>query len=151
MNDLYIKKALNLAYEEACKAYREKEVPVGAILLSNNKVVKSSHNTSVADNSLLKHAELNLLEEAKDINLVGTTVVVTLEPCLMCLGAMINAGVRKVYFGALDTNEGAFTHYGVSLTIKELEVHYIEDKRCSEILTKFFKDIRLAALKIVHK
>lgn len=151
MNDLYIKKALNIAYEEAKNAYQEREVPVGAVLLIDEKVALSTHNSSVADNSLLKHAELKLFEEAKGIDLFGSTVVVTLEPCLMCLGAMINAGIKKVYFGAFDSNEGAFTHYGISLTIKEIEVHYLEDKRCSEIMTKFFKYIRLESLKLGHK
>ena len=60
----------------------------------------------------------------------------------MCLGAIINAGINKIYFGAFDKTEGAFTHFGVSLTIPEVEVHYLENKDCSKIMSSFFEKVR---------
>ena len=78
----------------------------------------------------------------KGLDLSKASLYISLEPCLMCLGAIINAGINKIYFGAFDKTEGAFTHFGVSLTIHEVEVHYLENKDCSKIMSSFFEKVR---------
>lgn len=144
MNNKVNKDFISQTLIEAKKAFDMNEVPVGAILVLEDKVVCRSFNNCVAEKCKINHAELLVIKEAidKQIDLTKTTLYISLEPCLMCLGAIINSGISKIYFGALDKNEGAFTHYGVSLTIPEVEVHFLENKKCSEIMTSFFKKIR---------
>lgn len=137
---------LDEAYREALLAFKQKEVPVGAILIKDEKLLAVSHNAGVNLNDNLAHAELLAIRKAQNEFgseiIKGSALYVTLEPCLMCLGAMLNAGVSKVFFGALDPTEGAFSHFGVSLTLPEIEVHYLDDLKCSEIMSTFFQEIR---------
>lgn len=137
---------INLAYEQARKAYDEKEIPCGAVIVCDNKVICATHNLSQQNCDPTAHAELLALQIAfsklKNKNLNKCKIYITLEPCLMCLGAIINAHIKQIYFAALDPVKGAFTHYGVSPAIDNLEIHYIQDKRCEEILSSFFRDIR---------
>lgn len=137
---------LDLAYRQAEKAYREKEIPCGAVIVYNDEVICATHNLSQIKRDPTAHAELLALQQAfdklKNKNLSGCKIYITLEPCLMCLGAIINSHIKEIYFSALDPVKGAFTHYGVSPAIDNIEIHYIKDERCENILTQFFKDIR---------
>jgi tRNA(adenine34) deaminase len=137
---------LNLAYEQAEIAYEQKEIPCGAVIVYNDEVICVAHNLSQKTKDPTAHAELLALQMAfsqlKNKNLSGCKIYITLEPCLMCLGAIINSHIKEIYFSALDPVKGAFTHYGVSPAIDKLEIHYIKDNRCEDILTQFFKDIR---------
>lgn len=144
MNNSFDKRLIRQAFEESKKAFENNDVPVGAILVIDNKIVCSSHNKCIAKSNKLYHAELLVINEAieKGLDLSNASLYISLEPCLMCLGAIINAGISKIYFGALDKTEGAFTHFGVSLTIPEVEVHYLENKNCSKIMSSFFEKIR---------
>jgi tRNA(adenine34) deaminase len=103
-------KWMNLALEQAVKAEKEGEVPVGAILVKDGLVVARAHNQPISTNDPTAHAEIQLLraagEELKNYRLTGASLYVTLEPCAMCLGAMMHARVERIVFGAHDPKTG---------------------------------------------
>ena len=103
-------KWMSLALEQAEKAEEEGEVPVGAILVKGGLVVARAHNQPISTNDATAHAEIQLLRAAgkklKNYRLTGTSLYVTLEPCAMCLGAIMHARVERVVFGAHDPKTG---------------------------------------------
>jgi len=103
-------KWMSLALEQAVKADEEGEVPVGAILVKDGLVVARAHNQPISTNDATAHAEIQLLRAAggklKNYRLTGTSLYVTLEPCAMCLGAIMHARVERVVFGAHDPKTG---------------------------------------------
>ena len=103
-------KWMSLALEQAVKAEEEGEVPVGAILVKDGLVVARAHNQPISTNDATAHAEIQLLraagEKLKNYRLTGTSLYVTLEPCAMCLGAIMHARVERVVFGAHDPKTG---------------------------------------------
>jgi len=137
-------KYLNLAYQLALKASSNNEVPVGAVIIKDNKIIAKAYNQIESKGSSNKHAEIIALEKAfkkeKTKNLNGYEIYITLEPCLMCLGAIINAHIKTIYFSCLDNLKGAFTHYGINPSIDNLEIHYIKDEKASTLLSSFFKN-----------
>ena len=104
------KKWMSLALKEAIKAENEGEVPVGAILVKDGLLVAKAHNQPILTNDPTAHAEIQLLRIAgsklKNYRLTGTSLFVTLEPCAMCLGAMMNARIERIIFGAHDPKTG---------------------------------------------
>ncbi|HIF46860.1 tRNA adenosine(34) deaminase TadA, partial [Candidatus Thioglobus sp.] len=103
-------KWMALAIEQALLAQAIDEVPVGAVLVQDNQLIASAHNQPISTNDPTAHAEIQLLRAAgKKLNnyrLPNTTLYVTLEPCTMCLGAMIHARISRVVFGAYDEKTG---------------------------------------------
>jgi len=103
-------KWMSLAIKQAVKAEEEGEVPVGAILVKNGLVVARAHNQPISTNDATAHAEIQLLRAAgkklKNYRLTGTSLYVTLEPCAMCLGAIMHARVERIVFGAHDPKTG---------------------------------------------
>ncbi len=103
-------KWMAIAIEQAKKASQLGEVPVGAVLILNDKLVAQAHNQPISTNDPTAHAEIQLLRiagiELKNYRLPNSTLYVTLEPCAMCLGAMIHARVSRVVFGAYDEKTG---------------------------------------------
>ena len=103
-------KWMSLALEQAVKAEEEGEVPVGAILVKDGLVVARAHNQPISTNDATAHAEIQLLRAAgrklKNYRLTGTSLYVTLEPCAMCLGAIMHARVERIVFGAHDPKTG---------------------------------------------
>ena len=103
-------KWMSLALEQALKAEEEGEVPVGAILVKDGLVVARAHNQPISTNDATAHTEIQLLraagEKLKNYRLTGTSLYVTLEPCAMCLGAIMHARVERVVFGAHDPKTG---------------------------------------------
>jgi len=103
-------KWMSFALEQARKAEKEGEVPVGAILVKDDLVIARAHNKPISTNDPTAHAEIQLLraagEELKNYRLPGTTLYVTLEPCAMCLGAIMHARIERVVFGAHDPKTG---------------------------------------------
>ncbi len=146
MND--DEKWMKIAIIEANLAKSENEIPVGAVLVENGKLISQAHNQPISTNDATAHAEIQVIRNAgkkqKNYRLIGTTLYVTLEPCLMCLGAMIHARIDRVVFGAYDNkigvcesfknlkNEKKFNH-NISITGGILE------DNCKEILHSFFK------------
>ena len=143
-------KFMDLAYQEAIKAKDKDEVPVGAVIVKNGKVIAKAHNLKEKTNDPLGHAEILCIKKAckkiSDWYLKDCELYVTLEPCVMCVGAIINARIKKVYFGARDLKGGAlgglfdlleqkgFNHY--------FDNEYVEDNKCGKILKDYFKEKR---------
>jgi tRNA(adenine34) deaminase len=125
------------------------EVPVGAIIVRNGEIISRAHNTRERDKNALYHAEIKAIDEAcKKLGgwrLVGCTLYVTLEPCPMCAGAIINARVERVVYGAPDHKAGAFGTM-INLTdyplFKPELVGGVLKEECSQILSEFFKNKR---------
>ena len=103
-------KWMSLALEQARKAEEEGEVPVGAILVKDGLLIAKAHNQPISTNDPTAHAESQLIRAAgkklKNYRLTGTSLYVTLEPCAMCLGAIMHARVKHVVFGAYDPKTG---------------------------------------------
>ena len=104
-------KYMRLALSEAAAAAAEGEVPIGAVVVCDGEVIASAHNRREVDNSPSAHAEFLAMEEASRVlkrwRLTGCTVYVTLEPCLMCAGLMVNSRIDRCVFGACDPKGGA--------------------------------------------
>ncbi len=142
---------MKLAIKEAKKAYEKDEVPVGAVIVKDGKVVARGHNVKELKKDTTKHAEIIAIQKAsKKLDtwrLSGCTMYVTLEPCVMCTGALIQARVDRIVIGTMDEKTGAC---GSVLNILEDYKfnHVIEVKKgvmeteCKEILQKFFKELR---------
>jgi len=103
-------KWMSLALEQALKAEEEGEVPVGAILVKDGLLIAKAHNQPISLNDPTAHAEIQLIraagEKLKNYRLTGTSLYVTLEPCAMCLGAIMHARVERIIFGAHDPKTG---------------------------------------------
>lgn len=141
---------MNRAFELAKEAYKQGEVPIGCVIVQNGKIIAESHNRSAQDKDATKHAELLAIEEASKIlkraNLNDCDLYVTLEPCPMCAGAIINSKIRKVIFGAFDLSYGACGSAINLFSLKNIHTpeYYggIMEDACSELITEFFKNIR---------
>ena len=103
-------KWMSLALEQARKAEEEGEVPVGAILVKDGLLIAKAHNQPISTNDATAHAEIQLLRAAgkklKNYRLTGTSLYVTLEPCAMCLGAIMHARIDRLVFSAYDPKTG---------------------------------------------
>jgi len=144
-------KWMKIAISEAKLAINEGEIPVGAVLIQNGKLIAKAHNQSVLNHDPTAHAEVEVLRKAgkklKNYRLTRSTLYVTLEPCAMCLGAIMHARIERIVFGASDpktgvcgskadlTSEAFFTHK-VKVNGRVLE------KENKEILQSFFKSRR---------
>ena len=137
------------AIEEANKAKDIDEVPVGCVIVKYNKIIAKAHNKKNSKKNSLYHAEIIALNKAmkklNDWHLLDCSLFVTLEPCPMCAGAIINARVGQVVFGASDPKAGC---YGSVFDFCKKFNHTpniikgILEKSCSEILTNYFKTKR---------
>ena len=145
--EYYMKQAL----KEAEKAYRKLEVPVGAVIVKDGKIIARAHNQKETKTDTTKHAEITVIQKAsKKLNswrLIDCEMYVTLEPCTMCAGAIINSRIKKVYIGAMDEKTGAvgsvlnlFENYKFNHK-PESETGILKED-CEEILKRFFKELR---------
>lgn len=142
----FMKYALSLAKISA----DEGEVPVGAVVVCDGKIVGEGRNRRETVKNALHHAEIEAINNACE-NLGGwrlwkCDLFVTLEPCPMCAGAIINSRIKNVYFGAFDPKNGAVMSkarlFDVDFTHKPSFEGGLLQTECSEILTSFFKDLR---------
>ncbi|WP_300674952.1 nucleoside deaminase [Soonwooa sp.] len=136
---------MKMAYQEAEAAYERDEVPIGCIIVSNNRVIAKSHNLTEALNDVTAHAEMQAITSAANYlggkYLQNCTLYVTLEPCVMCAGALTWSQISKVVIGARDEHRGYITK-GLSLHPKtEVEIGVLE-QQCSQIVKDFFKSKR---------
>ncbi len=149
MDDQYF---MGLAIEEARRAYELEEVPVGAVLVdSDGRILGRAHNMPVGSGDPTAHAEILAIRAAsasmRNYRLPGTCLYVTLEPCPMCIGAMLHARVGRLVFGASDPRSGAAGSV-VDLTRVASFNHYIEvtggvrAEECAQILKNFFRERR---------
>lgn len=142
----FMKYALDLARQSA----DEGEVPVGAIVVCDGKIVGEGRNRREVVKNALHHAEIEAIDNACK-NLGGwrlwkCDLYVTLEPCPMCAGAIINSRIKNVYFGATDEKNGAVVSaarlFDMNFTHKPLYEGGIMGEECAKILSNFFKDLR---------
>jgi tRNA(adenine34) deaminase len=143
-------KFMEAAYKEAIKARDEDEVPVGAVIVKNGKIIARAHNRKEKNNDPMGHAEILCIKKAckkvGDWYLKDCEMYVTLEPCVMCAGAIMHSRIEKVFYGAKDDKRGAlgglfnlmeqkgFNHY--------FEINYLEKLECGQILKDYFKSKR---------
>jgi tRNA(adenine34) deaminase len=136
---------MTMALREAEKACLEDEVPIGAVLISSaGEVLAADHNRTRQLNDPTAHAEIFAGHEGNNFRLPGTTLFVTIEPCLMCAGAVIQARVERVVFGAADPKAGALgSLYDVSkdqrLNHRFEVVSGILEMECRDLMQKFFE------------
>ncbi len=144
-------KFMQVALAEAQKARVMDEVPVGAVIVCGDKIIARAHNEKNAQKNSILHAEMLVLQKAMkklgDWHLNECTMYVTLEPCPMCAGAIINARVGKVVFGAHDPKAGCFgSVYNFAEEKKFNHRPLIESgilgAECGAILTEYFKEKR---------
>ncbi len=139
---------MKLAIEQAQKA--DGDIPVGAVLVKDGKVIASAFNTREKDNDITSHAEVIAIRKAEQIlgnwRLDGCELYVTLEPCPMCGWAILQSRIKSVYFGSYDTNYGAFSSKIDLRTLipgTKLNVYGgIMELECDMFLDEFFKKIR---------
>lgn len=139
------------AIQLAKKAAAEDEVPVGAILVKDNQLIAEGWNQPIQSHDPSAHAEMMAIRNAGQVlnnyRLIDTTMYVTLEPCSMCVGAMIHARVKHLVFGASDLKTGA-TGSAINLIHDPIHNHKIEvtggvmEEECREVLQAFFKHKR---------
>ena len=142
---------MKAALKEAKKAYDIGEVPIGAVIVKDDKIIARGYNKREKNNMATAHAEMIAIDKAcKKLGawrLADCTLYVTLEPCPMCTGAVINARMSGVVFGASDEKSGACGGY-CDLSKANILNHTFDVKKgvleqdCKEILNRFFKDLR---------
>ncbi len=141
---------MEIAMQEAKLAESEDEVPIGACIVRDGRVIARAHNTRESSKCATHHAEMLAIEEAcKNLGgwrLPGTTLYVTLEPCAMCAGAIINARVERVVFGAPDIRFGAL---GSLLDLSEFPLNhkpevqrFVRCDECKNLLSEYFRKKR---------
>jgi tRNA(adenine34) deaminase len=147
-DEKYMKEAL----KEANKAYKLGEVPIGCVIVYEGKIIGRGYNRRNTDKTTLAHAEISAIKKASKIigdwRLEGCTLYVTLEPCQMCSGAIIQARIDRVVMGSMNPKAGCA---GSLLNILENEsfnhqaqvTRGVLQEECSEILVKFFKELRV--------
>ena len=145
--EFYMKKALKLAK----KAGELGEVPIGAVIVKDGEIISSAYNMRNAKKSATKHAEIIAIEKAckklGDWRLDGAEMFVTLEPCPMCAGAIVNARIKKVYFGAYERKSGAVLSnhqllFHGGLNHKADAQGGVLESECSALLKNFFESKR---------
>lgn len=147
MQEYFMKQAL----KEAEKAYKKLEVPVGAVIVKDGTIIARGYNQKETKKDTTKHAEIIAIQKASkklgSWRLIDCEMYVTLEPCSMCAGAIINSRLKKIYIGTRDEKTGAV---GSVLNLLEdykfnhkVEIESgIMQKECEKILKDFFKELR---------
>lgn len=144
-------KFMQEALKEAKKAEDKLEVPVGCVIVKDGKIIARAHNLKETKKDTTKHAEIMAIQKAsrkiESWRLIDCDMYVTLEPCSMCMGAIINSRIRKIYIGAMDEKTGAC---GSILNLNEdytfnhkVEIELgIMKNECEDILKRFFRELR---------
>ena len=144
-------KFMKQSLKEAKKAYKKLEVPVGAIIVKDGKIIARAHNQKETKFDTTKHAEILAIQKASkklgSWRLIDCDMYVTLEPCSMCAGAIINSRIKNVYIGASDEKTGAvgsvlnlFEDYKFNHKVN-FEKGILEED-CKKVLQDFFKELR---------
>ena len=139
---------MHMALEQGEIAFQKGEVPVGAVIVKDNKVIAKAYNLRETENCAVSHAEIIAIKNACEAlgtwRLDDCSIYVTLEPCIMCTGAILNARLKNVYYGSYDKNNAAL----------EMVIHHLKpsvtpsvyggimENECNQLLEKFFNSIR---------
>ena len=142
---------MRMAIGEAESALESGEVPVGAVITMEGRVLAKAHNNPILMKDPTAHAEILAIREAanrtENYRLTGTTIYVTIEPCTMCAGAIIHARIARLVFGAIDPKGGAISLYDM-FGDKKLN-HFVDvtggvlEEECGKILSRFFREKRI--------
>lgn len=152
-DEYWMRKALN--YAKCAKL--ENEVPVGAVIVHDNNLIGAGWNRCISEHNPTSHAEIQAIEQAgKRLNnyrLIDTTLYVTLEPCMMCAGAIIHSRIKRIVFGASDFKTGAAGSFIDLLRLDGLNhkveiTPFILQQECADIISQFFQQRRIAQKKI---
>lgn len=146
---------MDIALEEAKKAYLKGEVPIGAVIVKDGEIIAKAHNLKETLKSSIAHAEILAIEEASrnigDWRLNGAEMYVTLEPCSMCASAIAQSRISKLHIGTFNKDMGAC---GSVLNILDYDifntyvnVNWCYNKECSDLITKFFYERRTNKMK----
>lgn len=144
------KNYMKIAIDEAKKAYKKDEVPVGAVIVLNGKILASAYNKREKKKDATAHAEILCIKKAckklRDFRLIDTEMYVTMEPCTMCMGAILNARIKKLYFGAYANKEGALSAFEINERAELNHKCEIEGgvfaEECSNLVSLYFKSKR---------
>lgn len=134
---------MKYALKEAEKAYKKNEVPIGCVIIKDNKIISSSYNKKELNQIATYHAEILAINKAckklKTWHLEECTLYTTVEPCLMCTGAIIQSRIKKVVYGTSNESFG----YLSKLENPKIEIiPFVLEKECKEILSNFFQNKR---------
>lgn len=141
---------MEIAIKEAKNAYKNNDVPVGAVIVKNGEILAKSYNLKYMTNNLFNHAEILAIKEAcdktNDWRLNDCEMYVTLEPCPMCAGAILQSRIKKIYIGTQSNIPSNFEVIKSILQNSEyyhnVEIEYLNNKECADLLTSFFSDKR---------
>ena len=146
-DERYMKEAI----KQAKKAYALDEVPIGCVIVQDNKIIARGYNRRNTDKNALAHAEISAIKKASkktgDWRLEDCTMYVTLEPCQMCAGAIVQSRMKKVVIGAMNPKAGCAGSVINILQMKQF-IHQAEmengilEKECADMLSTFFKELR---------
>ena len=137
MNEYYMK----IALKEAKKAYKYNEVPVGAVIVKNNKIISKAYNKKEKTKNVIKHAEIIAITKAckkiKNWRLDNCEIYITMEPCMMCAGAIQQSRIKKIIYGVKNEQ------YGFTDQLKNIKIiSQICEDECKKIVQSFFKKKR---------
>lgn len=146
MEELFMKEALKEAY----KAYNKKEIPIGCVIVRDNKIISRGHNLREKKKNALLHAEVIAINKAckklKSWRLDDCGIYITLEPCTMCSGAILQSKIKNTYFGAYDLKTGMagsrFNVFGIKFNYEPNVIGGIMEEECSNLIKSFFKELR---------
>lgn len=140
---------MQIALKEAYKAYGKNEIPVGAVIVSNGKIISKGYNKKEKNNDPTEHAEIIAIKKAtkkiKDWRLNNCEIYVTKEPCIMCAGAILESRLKRVIFGFKDNEKGGFGGKINILDFFDVKIiidNGILEKESKEIFKKFFNKLR---------
>lgn len=144
-DEFYMKQAL----AEAQQAYDEGEIPIGAVIVVNGKIIAKAHNRTEALNDVTAHAEMQAITSAAEYlggkYLPDCTLYVTVEPCPMCAGALGWSQIGRIVYGASDTKRGFFSYFNPAKTPvhpKTVIDRGVLEEECRELMQSFFKKLR---------
>lgn len=144
---MFMNQFMKVAINEAKKAIKYGDVPVGAVIVKDGKIIAQAHNKKEYKHNAIYHAEILAIEKAceklGDYRLNDCVMYVTFEPCIMCVGAILSARIQQVYFGAYDYR------FGASSMLTDNNFNHItqyqggiDKEECSQLLSNFFEDLR---------
>ena len=143
MNEKY----MNIAIKEAKKSYKKGEIPVGAVIIKNNKIISKAHNQKEKSKNVIKHAEIIAISKAckkiKNWRLENCEIYITMEPCMMCCGAIEQSRIKKIVYCVENHNFGYTKKIKEILENEKILVEKIEqENQIQNMLKEFFKKIR---------
>ena len=142
MND---EKYIEIAYKEALKAYKKGDTPIGCVIVKNNKIIAKAYNKKEKNNIATYHAELLAINKAckklKTWHLDDCTLYSTMEPCIMCSGAIIQSRIKKIVYSMSNNSFGNIEN-NEYFKKNKYEIVKIDNKEILELVQKFFKKLR---------